>query len=579
MDRVTYEFRDGLLVYEENSELCAKRITKVTNISTAIQDLDEYTSIKYIRAYINAFNLGFPLEFYTVIKPVDRFTFTRNLEKMISENTIVYEVNPLRADSKVKAERARRIRSRILKDSLQPYETEVYIAVSACSDELESTLEILKTRVRILRSTLNSLGVDIEEVDAEKAFSRILLAGFPERKHKLLHKITERLRKKTVVADLVSLPMFTFIPLLGRAKSVLRSSGIKLGVDLESGEEVYWNLNEATSPHVLVIGPSGIGKTTFLAGLALSLNKVGLGVLVIDPKSEYKKIFESRGWKTTHYTLGKNISIGLVELLRDVRNVLERDLTEVLLDVMSVHLELNRKDVFSCLHIALSNLTIVPDRGDLEIINSLRRFSKYCPEEYSEYIMSKVLSVLATASSYDRGLVSLFKELTGVNVVDISAVLSIDPSILSLILKVILVATRTTPASYTEGNRYRKVLVIDEAWTILRDSSLGLIEELIRVGRSFGVIVALATQTPRDFTKTLGPLIDNLGLLVVLPSTSSEYWEEVSKLLKVSSERVEKVRALGRGYALVRIAPDPRAMLVKLDCLNPGNIKPSKIFP
>ncbi|MEM4774902.1 MAG: hypothetical protein QW489_00885, partial [Sulfolobales archaeon] len=88
---------------------------------------------------------------------------------------------------------------------------------------------------------------------------------------------------------------------------------------------------------------------------------------------------------------------------------------------------------------------------------------------------------------------------------------------------------------------------------------------LIRVSRSFGTVVALATQTARDFTKTLGPLIDNLGLLVVLPSTSAEYWEEVSKLFKVSSERVEKARALGRGYAIVRLAPDPRALLIKLD--------------
>ncbi|MEM1681255.1 MAG: ATP-binding protein [Sulfolobales archaeon] len=565
MENETYEFRDGLLVYKEGSKVCLKRVTKVTSVSTAIQDLDDFTSIKYIKAYINAFNLGFPLEFHTFIKPVDRLAFVKNLERVIAENTVAYEVNPFKADSRIKAERAKYIRSRILKDSLQPFETEVYIAVTACGVDFESSLEVLKARMRVLRSTLNTLGVDIEEVDAEKVFSKMLLAGLSKQKHGLLYKIADRLRKKTVVADLISIPVFTFIPSLGRARSSLRSYGIKLGVDLDSGEEVYWNLGEVTSPHVLVVGPSGIGKTTFLAGLALSLNKAGLGVLVIDPKNEYKKIFESRGEEVAHFTLGRNVSIGFVELLKAVRNSLDRDLVEILLDIMTSHRELNKRDVFSCLHIALSNLTTIPEGGDIELINSLKRFSRYCSEEYSEYVISKVLSVLAAVSGSSRGLFSLLKELNGLNVLDVSPILTIDPSLMPLLLKVILVAMKTAPTSYPMRTDYHRVIVVDEAWTVLKEGSLGLLEELIRVGRSFGTVVALATQTARDFTKTLGPLIDNLGLLVVLPSTSAEYWEEVSRLFKVSSERIEKARALGRGYAIVRMAPDPRALLIKLD--------------
>ncbi|MEM2307823.1 MAG: DUF87 domain-containing protein [Sulfolobales archaeon] len=565
MEHETYELRDGLLVYSESSGVCVKRVTKVTNVSTAIQDLDDFTSVKYIKAYVNAFNLGFPLEFHTFIKPVDRLAFAKNLERIIAENTVAYEVNPLKADSRIKAERAKYIRSRILKDSLQPFETEVYVAVSACGEDFQSSLEVLKTRMRVLRSTLNTLGVDIEEVDAEKAFSRMLLAGLSRQKRGLLYRVADRLRRKTIVADLISIPVFTFIPLLGRAKPSLRSSGIKLGVDLDSGEEVYWNLNEAASPHVLVVGPTGIGKTTFLAGLALSLNRVGLGILVLDPKNEYKKIFESHGKKVAYYTLGRNVSIGLVELLKAVRKNLNRDLAEVLLDVMSSHRELNRRDVFSCLHVALSNLTAIPEGGDIELVNSLRRFSRYCSEEYPEFVISKVLSVLAAVSGSGRGLISLLKEPAGVNVLDVSSILSIDPSLMPLLLKVISVAMKTASISHPERTDYSRVIVVDEAWTILRESSLELVEELIRVGRSFGTVVALATQTARDFTRTLGPLIDNLGLLVVLPSTSTEYWEEISKLLKASSERIEKARALGRGYAIVRIAPDPRALLIKLE--------------
>lgn len=564
MDRAAYELKKGVLVYRESKELCAKRFTKVTNISTAIQDLDDYTSIKYIRAYINTFNLGFPLEFYTIVKPVDRLAFTRNLERVITENTIAYEVNPLKTDSKVKAERARLLRSKILRESIQPFEIEVYVSVSACGDDFESALEVIKTRVRVLRSTLNTLGIDIEEAEAEKVIPRLILAGLPRKKRGFLHRVLDRLGKKLIAVDLISLPLFTFIPLLGRTKAALRSSGIRLGIDLESGEEVYWNLDETTSPHVLVIGPSGIGKTTLLAELAVSLNKAGLGVLVIDPKNEYKRILELYGEKISYFTLGKNVSIGLVELVKSVREFLDRDVIEVLLDVVSSHQELGSKEVFSCLHTALRNLTVASNEGDLELVSSLRRFSRYCSEEYAEYVINKVLSVLAAVSGGGHGLVSLLKELYGISVVDVSAALSIDPHIMSVLLKVISTATRIFPTDLSEKLKYRRVVVVDEAWTVLRDSSLRLVEELVRVGRGFGTIVALATQTVRDFTKTLGPLVDNLGLLVVLPSTSADYWDEVSRLLRVSSERVEKIRSLGRGYALIRMAPDPRAIPVRL---------------
>lgn len=561
----TYELRDGLLVYRGRGEVCVKGVARVASVSTAIQDLDDYTAVRYVKAYVNALSLGFPLEFYTVVRPVDRVKLVRDLERVVAESMIVYEVNPLRYDSRIRAARARQLRNRVLEDSVQPFEIEVYVAVSSCADELESALEALRTRLRVLRSTLSTLGIEVEEVDAGKVVPRLALAEVPAGKRGLLRRLLGWLGRRIVVVDLVSVPLFTFVPLLGRARSSLRSSGVRLGVDPESGEEVYWNLDEATSPHVLVVGPSGIGKTTFLAELSLSLSRAGLGVLVVDPKNEYAQLLESRGARVSRYVLGRDVSLGLAELLRRVRDALGRDVTEVLLDVLAAHRELGRREAFQCLYSALSGVGRVPEGGDLELLDSLRRFSRYCPEEYSEYVVGKALSTLAAVSGGRRGLPSLLGELSGASVVDVSAALSADPHVLPVLLKVISVAIRTVRSEAPGGPRYRRVLVVDEAWTVLRDESLGVVEELIRTGRSYGTVVALATQAIRDFTKALGPLVDSLGLLVVLPSTSSEYWEEVGKVLRVSRERVEKMRTLGRGYALVRVAPDPRAILVRLD--------------
>jgi len=94
---------------------------------------------------------------------------------------------------------------------------------------------------------------------------------------------------------------------------------------------------------------------------------------------------------------------------------------------------------------------------------------------------------------------------------------------------------------------------------------ISIVEELVRVGRGYGVPLALATQTLVDLARNVKALLDSIGLLIVMPSTSLEYWREVRKVAKVGWERVERMRSLGRGYALVRMAPDPRSIIVKLE--------------
>ncbi len=565
MENETYDLKDGVLIRRSGSEVCVKKFAKVSSVSTAIQDLDDYAAVRYIKAYINAFNLGFPVEFYTILRPIDKMRFVKDLEKTIAESSIIYEVNPLRTDSKIKAEKARLVRSRVIRDSIQPFETEVYIAISSCGENIDTALEGLNVKMRVLHGTVNSLGIEIEYVDAEKVISRSLLSNL-SKKEGLASKIFNTLRKKLLVADLVSVPIFTFIPLLGRTKSSLRSAGIKLGVDVESREEVYWDINKTTSPHVLVIGPSGIGKTTFLSKLSISLSQVGVNVIIIDPKNEYRKIFESFGKEVAYFSLGKNLSVGLSELLRSLQGVLGKEVNEVLIDILSSHPELNRRDVFSCLYSILNKIPEVSIGGnDPEVINVVKKLTRYCSDDYSEYSIGKVLATLSLISKDGRGLISLLRADEKISVVDLSGALTIDPFMMPVIMKVISLGIKITSSNSSwEVPRYTKAIVIDEAWSVLRDESLRVVEELIRIGRSFGTIVAMATQTVKDLMRTLGPLVDSFGLLVVLSSTSSDYWDDIGKVIKVSKERVERMRSLGRGYALVRIAPDPRTLLMKL---------------
>jgi DNA phosphorothioation-dependent restriction protein DptH len=68
----------------------------------------------------------------------------------------------------------------------------------------------------------------------------------------------------------------------GREK---RLRPILLGIDAESGEEVFWNPDQASgtpNPHVLILGESGTGKTYAISCLTAELAQEGVVSIVFD---------------------------------------------------------------------------------------------------------------------------------------------------------------------------------------------------------------------------------------------------------------------------------------------------------
>lgn len=68
-----------------------------------------------------------------------------------------------------------------------------------------------------------------------------------------------------------------------------------VGVDHE-GHPVMFDLFAASAPHMLVVGPTGVGATTFLRGQLVHFLNRGARVLVLDRRESYR----SRRWAVEH---------------------------------------------------------------------------------------------------------------------------------------------------------------------------------------------------------------------------------------------------------------------------------------
>src|SRR5207245_246620 len=71
----------------------------------------------------------------------------------------------------------------------------------------------------------------------------------------------------------------------GAGERAMQINPILLGSDVESGEEVFWNPDQASgtpNPHVLILGESGTGKTYAISCLTAELAQEGIVSIVFD---------------------------------------------------------------------------------------------------------------------------------------------------------------------------------------------------------------------------------------------------------------------------------------------------------
>jgi len=86
----------------------------------------------------------------------------------------------------------------------------------------------------------------------------------------------------------------------------------------------------------------------------------------------------------------------------------------------------------------------------------------------------------------------------------------------------------------------------------------------LRLSRSYGVSVALASQRVEDFSISASTAVINSGLLAVMPSPNPDYWRRVSKYVLLSRDDIKRLTTIiSFGEALIRISSSPRPYLIR----------------
>ncbi len=557
-------YNDAVIFRVGNGRICGKKFIVLESISSTLSDVKP-EEIQYIlKSYYNALNLGFPIEVKTILKPLESDDYVKKIDKRIEKLSVVLELNPSSESLRTKITELSKLKSKIVREGFSPYEVITYFAVSACSNDLDELTKTLDVRIKVLRDTLSSLGIKTKILK----FKRLDMIS------KLFFRftITRKLELSSLLKPLklVGHTLFFTIPsiIASVTHNEVTSGGIFLGVDVLSGKKVFWNLSIVPSPHVVVVGPTGSGKTEFLSILSYRITEgfpEDIRVVIFDVKGEYRERIERFTNHFKELRLGLDLGLGINYVL----NILPYEAKlNFLMDLMNTILPRDSsKDTMPIIYRAINYVVDYVGKFQ-EGAHILDKIAEYISDFEDPYVGYRISRIIKVMKGLDRGmpLIKLLSNIKGKDIVilNLSSSLSLGISYVSLISDILVKVIEVFMSLIKKPSRIPKTtlaLILDEGWTLVDSEG---INELIRLSRSYGILLALASQRPEDFSSSNPTILFNAGLLAAMPSLDMDYWNRVSRYVTISEDMLKKLPIiLSRDEALIRIAPNPRPYLVR----------------
>ena len=331
------------------------------------------------------------------------------------------------------------------------------------------------------------------------------------------------------------------------------NKGVYIGIDLDSGSELYWDMLSSPSPHAIVIGPTGSGKTITLLTLAQRIARTyNASILVIDIKGEYRALLD-----------GLVDRVFVFNPLSKPIDICNQTLINILIELLQAMLHLNessRRFLAEVLKISCSSSSLT---------NTLRSIPVNNVDE-----LGKALEIIQLLFESREG-VELFTLLRETLKPRSALIIELGTSIhydYAAIIPLLFISVMLTPQVLSTILNYsdiKLVLVLDEAWLYVPYTTRDIVTKVLRLARSYGISMLMATQSLGDLDEYKDLILSNCGLFIALASNAKSYWIELAKYLNLSSRLVNRALELQeRGEGVVLLAPSKTPRFVYIDPLS-----------
>lgn len=290
------------------------------------------------------------------------------------------------------------------------------------------------------------------------------------------------------------------------------------------GQPFWWSPfeNEAGNHNIAICGKSGSGKSVLLQELCASLRGAGAKVVVIDDGRSFEHSVKLQGGRFVEFTFKSGFSLNPFSMIDEARAAIDEDY---------------RLDCFAMLKAMIAQMArFNAPLNDLERGLIDTAVTSHWAEAASQGSIDGIAAFLAATdnpAAVDIGLAlapycesgsygQFFKGQASFALDDDFTVfemsdLAVREDLRSVVLSAIMFMTGQAMTQSPRSTR--KLLLIDEAWTLLKGSAMGeFVETYARTARKYGGALATATQSLNDYYKTDGAraALENSDWMLIL---------------------------------------------------------------
>lgn len=484
-----------------DGRVAASRVLVCRSVDYAVRDFSEASARRYMEAFATIISkLPVNAEVRVVKDEVDVKWFTRRLVNEILNTRVRLESSMdehSRVKHRVRLDTLSKLYEAVLKGEALS-KTVIVVKIRARARRLEEARSILDYHESAVSSVFKSYYGLVLERASKKELARLLALDL---------NLDEPSRMPSVVAESLRLGFLHPFPL---EKKYAGLEGVFIGVDLRDGGAVLIPV-EQLFKHMVVIGPTGRGKTTLLAAVIESATIAEeLRITSLDFKGDLVKYLPPKLLRV--YTPDDIV----VNLAQRPPYTTEPDWRMIVTDALSNALNADPGKIVEALEpVEKAGVSALLHRGESSIL-------------------------LPLFELFNRpGRYEALEGLHGENsLIDLSSKSLLYQNVYAGVIIGVL-----RHALLKRGG-LGNLIVVDEAWRVGRLRSLA---ELVKEGRSRRVGVVLATQNPGDLPREI---LENASNIVFFGSLDEEYVARALKTTGLSEDYAQHVRRLGVGEAL-----------------------------
>ena len=379
---------------------------------------------------------------------------------------------------------------------------------------------------RAIKSIYKAAGWDL--IDERFLQIQGLLAAMPLTLADGLAKDMERLKR---MKTLLSTTAANIAPLQGEYLGGPLPHLLFVG---RRGQPFFWSPfeNTAGNHNVAICGKSGSGKSVLLQEMCAALRGAGAQVVVIDDGRSFEHSVKLQGGRFVEFTLASGFCLNPFSMIDAERAEADEDyrldcfgMVKAIIGQMARHSETLSDAERGFVDSAV--MKVWCEDGTSGSIDGIARALVATANPIAENLAVSIAPYMAGGSygAFFAGQASLNldADFTVFEMSDLATREDLRSVVLSAIMFMTSQAMTRSPRSV------RKLLLIDEAWSMLKGGSMGeFVETYARTCRKYGGALATATQSLNDYYKSDGATaaLENSDWMLILqqkPETIADF--------------------------------------------------------